>query len=129
MSRQKGKSSKTRSEKSAEFRYIAFDELRQKGKSSKIRSEEKVSLPGRVIGSSVRIRRDGRLSGGVPDQVELELKIREEAQKVFKPEAVDRWLTTPKRFLQGRTPIEAIRQGDGDLVYATLVALKEGAHV
>jgi uncharacterized protein (DUF2384 family) len=57
------------------------------------------------------------------------LKIRDEAHKVFKPEAVDRWLTTPKKFLQGRIPIEAVQQGEGDLIYAKLVALKEGAHV
>jgi hypothetical protein len=71
---------------------------------------------------------DGSRLSIQPLEAHLE-RIREEAPQVIKPEAVDRWLMTPQRFLGGRTPLQAIEQGNGDLVYATLVALKEGAHV
>ncbi len=61
----------------------------------------------------------------VQTQSELET-IRAKMLEVVQPEEVERWLTTPKKFLNGRTPLQAIEDGEGQRILGYWVRIEEG---
>ena len=44
------------------------------------------------------------------------------------PKGIKHWLYTPKVFLDGRTPVEAIVQGEVNHVLEQLIRIEEGIH-
>ncbi len=56
---------------------------------------------------------------------ELEI-IREKLLNIVQPQEAERWLTTPKKFLNGRTPLQAIEDGEGERLIRRLIMLEEG---
>ena len=44
------------------------------------------------------------------------------------PKGIKHWLHTPKAFLKGRTPVEAIVQGELNPVLEQLIRVEEGIH-
>lgn len=57
---------------------------------------------------------------------DLEAKVRASAAELFEPEGVDIWWVYPNRILSGRTPQQAVAEGDADSVLALLEGLKDG---
>lgn len=57
--------------------------------------------------------------------VQLET-IRAKMLDVVQPQEVERWLTTPKKFLNGRTPLQAIEDGEGERILSLWIGLEEG---
>lgn len=59
------------------------------------------------------------MSAGIED-------VRIVAATVFKPEALDMWMSSPNPMLEGRTPLQACADGEADRVLAVVDALAEG---
>jgi uncharacterized protein (DUF2384 family) len=56
---------------------------------------------------------------------ELEI-IREKLLNIVQPQEAERWLTTPKKFLNGRTPLQAIEDGEGERLIRQIGRIEEG---
>lgn len=49
-------------------------------------------------------------------------------RSLLTPKGIKPWLYTPKAFLEGRTPVEAIVQGELNHVLEQLIRIEEGIH-
>jgi hypothetical protein len=54
-------------------------------------------------------------------------RVRAAASDVYTPEGVEIWMRSRNRLLDGRSPEQAIADGDGDRVYELVRALVDGA--
>jgi hypothetical protein len=58
-----------------------------------------------------------------PPRTELPSDIEFWIRRVLTDEGAEQWLHTPAAFLQGRTPYQAIQDGDGDHVRQALSSI------
>jgi uncharacterized protein (DUF2384 family) len=56
---------------------------------------------------------------------ELEI-IREKLLNIVQLQEAERWLTTPQKFLNGRTPLQAIEDGEGERLIRSIGRIEEG---
>jgi putative toxin-antitoxin system antitoxin component (TIGR02293 family) len=87
-------------------RGVAFREFEQ----LRARLEVSTSALAAVVGISPRTlarrRHEGRLQPAESDRLYRIMRLYQRAQEVLGEPAAKDWLTTPKRFLSGKTPLE-----------------------